>query len=62
MFYYELSNVIKHKCIINYLTIVLLIINIKHNYFPIEVVDKSDTHILQGFAGYVKAYILRTHQ
>ncbi len=32
MFYYELSNMIKHNCIINYLTIVHLIINIKHNY------------------------------
>ncbi len=32
MFYYELSNVIKHNCIIDYLTIVHLIINIKHNY------------------------------
>lgn len=32
------------------------------NNFPSEVLDKIDTHSLQGFAGYVKAFILQTYQ
>ncbi len=31
------------------------------NNFPSEVLDKIDTHSLQGFAGYVKVYILQTY-
>ncbi len=32
------------------------------NNFPRWILDKIDTHSLQGFADYVKAYILQTYE
>ncbi len=41
---------------------ILYDIPIAINNFPIEVLDKIDTHSLQCVAGYVKAYILQIYQ